>query len=162
MPSCEREERLEKLGVFQSRPFRPFPCAPVVLSIIGRMTALAQKARRLVSSQLRGSWSRCTTVRTTLLPVTGCGWPFSALHHSHRLPARSVLIRRLIRLQSFGYKFLHSGRIGIAVSFLELRQIADLLLQQHASDVRRTDWAAAGALPLQRSTATTTSSVAIT
>jgi hypothetical protein len=36
------------------------------------------------------------SVSTTMLPVTGCGFPFSALHHSHLLPARTNRINLLI------------------------------------------------------------------
>lgn len=72
----------------------------------------AARFSRLAAS---GRWSNtCAAVSTTFPPVTGCGLPFSAPHHSQRLFALTKRTNRLRSCQSAGYRAFISGRIGTA------------------------------------------------
>ena len=61
------------------------------------------RAARLSRLAASGRWSKTwAAVSTTLLPVTGCGLPFSAPHHSHLFFARMNRTNLLRSFQSFG------------------------------------------------------------
>ena len=67
----------------------------------------------------------CAVVSTTVDPVIGCGFPFSApqpttigpiLTRSHRFRARTNRTNRLRTAQSLGYRARFSGRIGTTLA----------------------------------------------